>query len=418
MARAAFFCFPGSGHVNPTLPLVEELVRRGELVDYYCNAPFRSAIERTGARFREIPRILDGLEATDPFEGLFMLGEFVAGATFEVMALLESELKKEPPDYIIHDTMTPWGRLLAQRLRLPAVATFPSFAALPDKSPLPPLAILLLVFGLKNIPLNLRRLRRRRELTREVAQRYGVDDLSFANLITNPQPCNIVFTSERFQQGRAAFDDRFHFVGSTLSEAPDLTFPFSELEGRRVIYVSLGTVFNDKPDFFRACLDVFDREDEVLVIGAGQRLDLAALGKLPRNAIVRPYVPQLEVLRRATLFITHGGMNSVTAGMYYRVPMLVRPQGADNLINANRLQELGAGRKLSSGDLKPHRLRKLAETVIADANVKRVLADLSESLRSAGGAKRAADVVLAFRDRHASAIGGYGKVVADRATVD
>ena len=47
MARAAFFCFPGSGHVNPTLPLVEELVRRGELVDYYCSGPFRSAIERT-----------------------------------------------------------------------------------------------------------------------------------------------------------------------------------------------------------------------------------------------------------------------------------------------------------------------------------------------------------------------------------
>ena len=60
--------------------------------------------------------------------------------------------------------------------------------------------------------------------------------------------------------------------------------------------------------------------------------------------------------------------------------MLVLPQGADNFVNANRLQELGAGRKLSSGDLKPHRFRKLAETVIADAKVKRVLADLSEGL--------------------------------------
>jgi MGT family glycosyltransferase len=118
--------------------------------------------------------------------------------------------------------------------------------------------------------------------------------------------------------------------------------------------------------------------------------------------LVRAHVPQLEVLRRAALFITHGGMNSVTAGMYYQVPMLVRPQGADNFVNANRVQELGAGRKLSSGDLKPHRLRKLAETVIADAKVKRVLANLSEGLCSAGGAKRAADVVLAFRDHHAT----------------
>src|SRR5437762_1027895 len=125
--HAAFFCLPASGHVNPTLAMVEELVKRGERIDYWCTEPFRAAIERTGAKFRKAPAILERLETLDPLEGMFLLGEYVAEATLEVLPELRAALDADRPDYIIHDTMTPWGRFLAQMLKLPAVATFPSF---------------------------------------------------------------------------------------------------------------------------------------------------------------------------------------------------------------------------------------------------------------------------------------------------
>src|SRR4051812_13306005 len=62
LARVAFFCWPGAGHVNPTLPLVEQLVRRGETVDYYCTDEFRTAIERTGARHRLVSGAIDRIK--------------------------------------------------------------------------------------------------------------------------------------------------------------------------------------------------------------------------------------------------------------------------------------------------------------------------------------------------------------------
>ena len=66
----------------------------------------------------------------------------------------------------------------------------------------------------------------------------------------------------------------------------------------------------------------------------GSKIDPASLGVIPNNFIVRPHVPQLEVLRRADLFITHGGMNSVSEGCWYGVQMIVLPQVGDQVVIA------------------------------------------------------------------------------------
>jgi UDP:flavonoid glycosyltransferase YjiC (YdhE family) len=54
MAKVLFFNLPAYGHTYPTLPLVAELVRRGEHVIYYSSEAFRSAILEAGATFRGI----------------------------------------------------------------------------------------------------------------------------------------------------------------------------------------------------------------------------------------------------------------------------------------------------------------------------------------------------------------------------
>jgi len=54
MARGVFFNIPFHGHINPTLPMIEELTRRGDHVTYYASEAFRPAIEQAGATFRGI----------------------------------------------------------------------------------------------------------------------------------------------------------------------------------------------------------------------------------------------------------------------------------------------------------------------------------------------------------------------------
>src|SRR5690242_14003366 len=55
MSKIVFIELPAHGHVNPTLPVVEELARRGEQVIYYDTEEFREQIERAGASFHAYP---------------------------------------------------------------------------------------------------------------------------------------------------------------------------------------------------------------------------------------------------------------------------------------------------------------------------------------------------------------------------
>jgi UDP:flavonoid glycosyltransferase YjiC (YdhE family) len=54
MGKVLFLNYPGEGHVNPTIALVEELLKKGEEVVYYCIEEYRNKIEKTGATFRPI----------------------------------------------------------------------------------------------------------------------------------------------------------------------------------------------------------------------------------------------------------------------------------------------------------------------------------------------------------------------------
>lgn len=70
MARLFFFNVPLAGHLYATLPLVRELVARGEEVTYFCSPAFRHAISATGATFHPV-----AITTTQPRHGK-MLSSF------------------------------------------------------------------------------------------------------------------------------------------------------------------------------------------------------------------------------------------------------------------------------------------------------------------------------------------------------
>src|SRR6185436_11923214 len=106
MGRASFFCMPGHGHVNPTLPLVSELVKRGERIDYWTGPDFRPGIENAGATFCPLPRVFDRMETLDKNGGVFAIGEFMAEATLASLPELTAALEKDRPDYVLSDSMS------------------------------------------------------------------------------------------------------------------------------------------------------------------------------------------------------------------------------------------------------------------------------------------------------------------------
>lgn len=126
----------------------------------------------------------------------------------------------------------------------------------------------------------------------------------------------------------------------------------------------------------------------------GNRLAPESLGSLPANVIVRPYVPQSEVLRRADLFINHGGVNSAHQALYYGVPLLFFPQQVEHALAAARIAELGAGQLIPKPSVST--LRASASRLLSDESYRRQAAALGTGLKAAGGVQRAADAIASF----------------------
>jgi len=117
---------------------------------------------------------------------------------------------------------------------------------------------------------------------------------------------------------------------------------------------------------------------------------------MPRNFIVQEFVPQLELLQRTALFVTHGGMNSVSEALYYGVPLVVIPQSADQNLVGQRIEQLGAGKALRRTIVTAQRLRNIAEEILAQPAYQQASARLGMSFGQPDGYVHAANEIQAF----------------------
>jgi MGT family glycosyltransferase len=175
-------------------------------------------------------------------------------------------------------------------------------------------------------------------------------------------------------------------------------FPLEQLEGKPVLLISLGTTpLNQRPDFFKGCFEAFRDTRWQVVMACGKGVEPATLGAIPSNFLVRQRVPQLDVLERARVFLTHGGMNSTMEGLWHGVPLAIYPQAGDQPINASRVSTLGLGLTLSDREaLDPKALRESIERLDTDPSFRARLAEFQQELREAGGHKRAAEALQQY----------------------
>ncbi|HMD81167.1 MAG TPA: nucleotide disphospho-sugar-binding domain-containing protein, partial [Anaerolineales bacterium] len=126
------------------------------------------------------------------------------------------------------------------------------------------------------------------------------------------------------------------------------------------------------------------------------------LGPVPDNFMIRSSVPQLELLQKVDLFITHGGMNSVNEGLNYGVPLVIVPQQIEQAFNGRLVARQGAGIVLADrppyGNLNAGDLRRSADKVLADPTYRLNAERLRRSFHEAGGYQQAATVITSYLD--------------------
>jgi RimJ/RimL family protein N-acetyltransferase len=226
-------------------------------------------------------------------------------------------------------------------------------------------------------------------------------------MFTPAEALNIVTMPRPFQPDADALDERYVFVGPSISPRSDASgFPLDLLAGNPTLYVSLGTVFNANPEFFDACFDAFADSAWQVVLSVGTRTDPSTFVRIPDNFLVRPHVPQLEVLEHSDVFVTHGGMNSVMEAVYYGVPMVVVPQQPEQAMTAARVAELGLGVAFEPGQVTAGALRDAVTTVSDDADYRNRIAHMQQAARDAGGYMRAADAIQQFGRTQSASVSG------------
>ena len=384
MAAIFFFSLPAHGHVNPTLPLVRELTSRGHRVLYYDVEAFREKIEAAGAQFVPIdaymppaPEDIDRRAGKD-FASLI---EMAADLTLSLNERVAQDVAEHHPACVVGDSVCIWGKLLARRHGLPFICSTTTFAFNDQSARLmkrQPGEVLRMLLGMPRMARKLRQLRE-----------HGHDAPDVISLIGNDTKTpTIVYTSRLFQPMSETFGDSYAFVGPSVMQR----YP-RRPHDRPLVYVSLGTVLNNAPDFYRSALQALSGMDCDAILSIGDAVDPAALGPVPGNVRIFPRVNQLEVLAGADVFLTHCAMNSVSESLLCGVPMVLFPQHGEENAVAIRCEQLGAGLRLKRPSASC--IRSALEAVLGDDRYRRAAQTVAEDFARCGGAAEAADFVEA-----------------------
>jgi MGT family glycosyltransferase len=171
-------------------------------------------------------------------------------------------------------------------------------------------------------------------------------------------------------------------------------FPWFRLDpGRPLVYASMGTLQNGVLRTFRMIAEACAGLDVQLVISMGGGQDPALLGDLPGDPVVVGYAPQLDLIRRSALTISHGGLNTALESLERGVPMVVLPVTYDQPGVGARVEWAGVGRSIPIGRLTVDGLRDAVRIVLGDPAYRVRACQLQWNIEAADGLNRAAEVI-------------------------
>lgn len=144
------------------------------------------------------------------------------------------------------------------------------------------------------------------------------------------------------------------------------------------------------------CIEAFRDTKWQVIMSVGRTIDPESFKDVPENISIHQHVPQLEILKNAKLFISHGGMNSTMEALNAGVPLVVIPQMPEQEITARRVEELGLGKHLQPEETTVRSLQEAVSKVDDDSELLNRVKDMQKNIREAGGAEKAADEIEAF----------------------
>jgi len=375
VSRFLFVVPPLVGHINPTVGVAARLTAAGHEVGWVGPNAALAPLVGSGAAFYPTGQPLtDFVLAGRPpqlrgFASLkFLWEEFLVPLAEGMAPLVDAAVDEFAPDALLVDQQAMAGALVAERRDIPWTTSATTSAELVQPlSEMPKVAA-----WLDGLLAGLRRRHGSAAATHDLRfSPYGVLAFSTAELV-GPVDGNIVF------------------VGPSIDERPDDTpFPWSSLDGRPVVLVTLGTANADAGGpFLAAAVEALsglsDLTQGVVVDPTG------ALCSKDGVLVVR-HVPQLALLPRCAAVVCHGGHNTVCEALSHGVPLVVAPIRDDQPIVAQQVVDAGAGLRLRFARASAEQVGAAIDTILADPAYREAARRIQQSFRTAGGAEAAAE---------------------------
>lgn len=204
-----------------------------------------------------------------------------------------------------------------------------------------------------------------------------------------------------FDFPRKELPDVFHYIGSLGADRKEeggALFPWEKLDGRPLMFASLGTVpYPTNVPVYRRIAAACEGLDAQLVLTLGRWNEAGdrmreALGGLPGNHLVVNFAPQLALLDKASLLITNAGVNTVLEGICRGVPMVALPRTTDQTGMGSRIEHSGVGLRAPYRRGNPEQLRAMIQRVLSEDRFRQRARELQKTMLAAGGLCRAADI--------------------------
>jgi len=193
----------------------------------------------------------------------------------------------------------------------------------------------------------------------------------------------------------AQWSKQFHYAGPFHDGKgrPDLSFPCDRLTGEPLVYASMGSLQNGNADVFRTIAEAVAKKGAQLVLSIGPLLRAEQIGPVLKNAIVVNQAPQLELMKKASLCITHGGFNTVLEALTQGVPQVAIPITNDQPGVAARIAAHQTGAVTSLEDLTVPHLSTLVDEVLNNSPYRDNARKLQQAIAKTNGLSRAAELL-------------------------
>ncbi|MCF0229519.1 MAG: hypothetical protein HUJ76_07515 [Parasporobacterium sp.] len=389
--KAAFIPVGAGGHILASTPMVTELVKKGVDVIYFAPENQKVRVDATGARWFNMHM--------DPAAGLLPGEDFLA--CIPLVFLTQAKdciddilpvLEEEKPDLLIVDQLAIAGRLASSKLGIPMIMFHSTYVANDKWS--------ISRFWPEYPDTNPARMQAK-ALAEEFTEKYGIEHLDVFKIFEGHADFNIVTLARSFQPAGESFGDDYFFAGAQIAKRGGDSAWEAPTNGKPLLYTSLGSLFNNWPEFYEMLFPVVKDMDINVLCSLGNVLKPEDLGEIPANVQMMAFTPQLEVLSKCDFFLTHAGVGSVMEALHFGVPCMCIPQMDEQIMTAARMVELGvASASLLKEQVTEDTLREAITKLLNDKSFVENAKVIADEMEAAGGAPAAADKVIEYMKAH------------------